>query len=1051
MYILVINILFIIYVKIENTVTLDLILYIRMELNRLILVFILYNMKQEENQPICSSISIQFNLTSVGLVGGEYASKPSVHTWCSFNPHRIIKSQKLKEVTPPCGDDEDTHAMLSEITSDYGNYGENRVHKFNGQAYDWMCNFGLQQGLEDSDNEYDLGDRDDGEEEEEKMEFTIPQNKGVYETKEDIIYDLSNEMFHGKKNLRTDSSIWLKLMSVSLYSGIPKIDENDRKFKKVERDIQAGICQLELYDLFKECTRKTSNSSASSVSFTFESAFVDPKIMNYEMAELCKLYYKEQGKEKPIPKVIEQLIKENAFLKTRKGVIDFTVTVKDFNYDVYRTSLFSQPDLKTSPLKALMDMRSTTFASYKKKYASIALLSNNTMIKDKVIMSALLRKDFDPILYNSSPGIAELRNYMEYVLQVYCNSFITLDNREECKYQASNKNVKKLHLPMFVSEQGQTPVINFFSSHTPNTREYPNEEMRRIERELYGFDDATEDHFLLMTRASLLRHGMSEELFIKTIRHHMDNNNKDGIASGLYVIALKIIADIGTFAANSSYYTSDFRYLKLDNNAFLTGKTIASLPEEEKKKFKYEKTARFRKINLDSFDSTIINGTGNAGDCEDQGNVACTILECFGYGRYNYNEGWKSSLLSAVQSVLKKSIIFAIASTVTSAYVDNNNKPIDMKEESRNLPVIGDQIDLNSRCDGHCYGMLIPVAITDRLLTNSNLDKKELTALRDTWIKENNGIQFNKRDYTVPIMVLEGTGSVEPTILPVDEIFDFKERQVEKIQAHTAIAFMKAIKAKIASILPPSNDKTKSNIPLTTSQQEMKDIMDMFNGEGIEYYVEKRPLNERVSRFYREVIHGVSCDLYMKNIALSQVAFCKKKPNSDECTYGVNTGELLRSGLTQTNNIALITPFANNVQEWKEKIIPMTESIQNQMPIMQFGCYTDDQYKNDIYSRPMRFGVAFAGKNIPTISMSHEKMKSIIESVSGNPDLAVIRLQSREWKLTDNTRIEKLIRFLSDFKGVVCIGFYSNKHIACCDALVDIIIVVKTIYYYKKQ
>ena len=423
----------------------------------------------------------------------------------------------------------------------------------------------------------------------------------------------------------------------------------------------------------------------------------------------------------------------------------------------------------------------------------------------------------------------------------------------------------------------------------------------------------------------------------------------------------------------------------------------------------------YKKVNLDSFDSLVVNGSGNAGDCEDSSKVAIVILAAFGYGRHSHGGKWRSALLNSVKEVLDNHVIFGVGATVTSAYVDNNNKPVEIKSENMDLPMIGDEMDLKSHCDGHCFAVMMPIAVVDRLLANGNLRNDQLAHLRKGW-----GTRFPKREYTVPMMVLEGTGSVEPTVLPIDEMFNGKEREVQKLQAHTVIAVMHNLKSRLV--------------------EGNKEVADMFNGEGLEFYTSVQHEKRRVSRFYREFIHGVPIKLYASMPTLSQIAFCKNVGDGYE--YGVNTGELLRAGVSGSRNIALITPFKDTLNEWMEKVVPLTETVQNQMPIMAFGHYDKE---SGYYSRFLP--QSKNGEGGLSLTLAQRELESLLESTCGNPQLALVRLQSREWKLTDPVKLQRLNQFLGATPGLKGYGYYSEKHIPNCDALIDILLVVETSVY----
>ena len=925
-----------------------------------------------DGNPIAKSIEISLNLDTVGLVGGDYESNPTLFTWCSFNPHRITRKSELRELSEP--------TVLKSTNAVYTQ--EDHQHKFNRSPYRSLFFYGEDEGGYGEDEDGDGGDDED-----KNAEFRVPQNMAVYELKKPIQYDLSSV----NSQSRTDATIWLKLMAVSLSSGVPKIDEGDRVFKKVERSVQTGVCQLQLYDLFNEAAAVMTNGNGD-VTFDVDSALVDPKLLNIAALEAAQLYVAKHNIQiEQIPPKVEQKIMERALARSRKALLVLRVTLRQFDVAAYRESMFSHSDLRTSQLNAYLQMRSTAIRR--------SFGNNLTTAERRELMRG--RAPFDPILYNSMPGLKELVRDMEQVIAVYCQKLVPLTEKGS-QYKAMNKNVERLHLPRFVGEQGITPVVTYFASHTPHTREYANEELRHAELQLYDYDDGSEELLELMFRASLRRHGLSRDRFIAIVAEYFSESNRSNVASGLFITALKVIADVGTFAANSVYYTADFRYQKLDDNVL------------ELTRLARKREAYYKKINLDSFDSNPLNGTGSSDDCEGSANVACTIIQSIGHGRYGLGFKWRSALLNSAKRIVDRLVIFALGATVTSAYFSSDNKPMDMTKDCQ-LPLIGDKVDVNSRCDGHCYGMMMMDALADRLLANGDLHPKQLAQLRERWRED--GIVFTNRDFTVPVIMLEGTGSVEPTVLPVDEVFDHQERRVEGIQAKAEISFLKEMKAKLAK-----------------DEKKNKPIMEMFSGEGVEFYTEKQPANRRISRFYREVIHGVSCSLYAKDVIFSQLVFCKRK--NDRFEYGVNTGELLRSGSMMSKDVALIAPFKECSQMWQEKIRPMMESIQNQMPIMKLLHYSPQEMKEGIYSRFLR--------NPNRLNdTTGELIVSVLESVADNPTLTIVRLQTREWKLTDKKRVDALNKFIMSFDRVVCHGMFSEKHIASCDALVDILIVVR--------
>src|SRR6201996_9052562 len=114
--------------------------------------------QQQHNKVICSGITINFNLKAVGLVGGEYESKPSVHTWCSFNPHRIIVSHKLDEL------ESSNQSNIKQCIRNI--HTINRNHKLNGHTYNWLFGNGYHTKEDEEEENYNLKAENEEEQEE---------------------------------------------------------------------------------------------------------------------------------------------------------------------------------------------------------------------------------------------------------------------------------------------------------------------------------------------------------------------------------------------------------------------------------------------------------------------------------------------------------------------------------------------------------------------------------------------------------------------------------------------------------------------------------------------------------------------------------------------------------------------------------------------------------------------------------------------------------------------------------------------------------------------
>ena len=905
---------------------------------------------------ICARISIELTLDPSNLVGDEYEYAPYIGSWCTVNPHRIVRLATLSPVSPL-------------PSTAQGKTSSNAKTSYTRQATQQAIN-SYQHPL----HEFSSTPLAAGEESVVSDEVCVPPQRIHYRTDGPISYEFSRPEYHAYDSLLPDTAIWLKLMTKSNTSGIPKIDENDRKFHRVVRTLQSGICQLELYDIFSHAVGQpnVNKQGISDVKFLSQASFVEPKLMNIKMAELYEsMRHKTPG---GVTKQAEQSIIDAAYAAACKSVAQVTVTVHGFNYKNYVVSPFGVKNFKT----AYFDMKLP--ATLGNTYANL-----NTGPE----RGGKHKQSFNHILYNTQAGVAHLMASMNYAAQVYCEAYVPINGKQPL-YQPMDKSIAQLHLPVYTSEQGPQPAHGYWTTSTPYTREYANELLHQQDLKEYGFGLSCETHLRLMIGSSLRRYGQSAGSFIRAVQEHYDPRNKALVCSDGFLLAVKVVADVGTFAGNTVYYKSDTRYMKLREDV---------------------QGVHFKDVSLDSFDNDVVNGTGSSDDCEGSEKVARAILDAMRFGRYDLNFEWATELTRAVKLLLDNHVIFDLGATVTSAYVDTNDQPINLREKELDLPVVGDRMDLASTCDGHCYGLMMSRAIAQRLLSNGNLDRQLLAQVCAA------GAAVQTRDYTVPMMVLEGTGSIEPTLMAIDETY--AQHECPRIQARACFSFMKGLKKQLSG----------------ETDEAVKDLMYMFSSEGMKYYAEKQARNRRISSFYRAVNPAICSSLYKHHGTLSQFAFCIRTPTG-QYVYGVNMGDLLRAGRGEKTSVALVATYKDIEKEWESKIRPMTASIQNQQPIMAFGNYTEEELEKGVYSR-------YLGSS----RVNQAEMEALLESVEGNRELAIVRLQSREWKLTDARKVEALNAYFDATPGVVAHCMFSEKHFPNCDALVDILLVIKTSLY----
>jgi hypothetical protein len=560
-------------------------------------------------------------------------------------------------------------------------------------------------------------------------------------------------------------------------------------------------------------------------------------------------------------------------------------------------------------------------------------------------------------------------------------------------YKPANSNVANLQLPMWIPKQGARLPVACYWSHDPTTRIYATQAERQRDLELYGYNEESEKYFIGLVEDSCRRHGLSSRILEYEVRHHFSTENKSSKLSELFLICEEAIVDIGTSIANSAYYTSDYRFVP----------------------HKFKKDLKSRMIVLDSWDNNILNRIGNADDCEGQDNVATTILRAFSTGRHDLGFQWSSSLLNAIKLYLSHSVIYDVGATVTSAYVDTNNKTIDMHQ--KDLPMIGDQMDLQSHCDGHCHGLL--GSLNDAILRceQGNLDRDILKKMKAASIDDE---YYTQRDAQRKIIVLEPTGSIEGRILPVEEAYAHSTILSDKKKAERL--FLKSVKKSL--------DSRKSDTSL-------ENIGDMFQGEGLQHYVEKQDPRRRISSFYNEVVHATSIDLWKRfDLSMSQFAITHKVGH-DDYRYGVKIADFIRTH----KDFAFIFPFQDNRDVWQSDVVPFMECGQHQLPLMSFGRFHQGEkpHQTEYYNTQ-----SFAKKSpLTTTTEDRTDFEKLLCSVAANPSQSVVRLYSRDWKFQQSEKkTQECLKFLETLPGRIDHAFYRVHAIDICDPVIEILAVI---------
>lgn len=894
-------------------------------------------MAKANSNKICT-ISVEYELDTSGQLGGHWEEDPYISTYATWGAHRINRED-----------------FLQEVKSTNSNTTTSRTKK------SAPINMPL--------SHFALGDKKKEAEELVEVKEVIQQREVKrYRSTRALQYALPDYDEH-----RSDDAIKFKLFCHTRFAGVPFLDKAESAY--VRRQIQEGLTHLELLDMFAQYRALAAQKRVGPEGMTWRisDSFVDDKIVLEKVKQLAgtqdltdTLYNKYAPRARDL---------------TAKSQIVFEVTITQFREDLYAKSVFATKDLKKTGLYAHL--------SSQRKPLS---LSTRRQENGKTSANA----QFDALMYNSERSQLLMAQTMLQVLQLYCDSFIKLNEKHRPLYRPSEPVIQNLQLPMYVGENGRLPVLRYFANHDPFYRQYATPAAREKDLALYAYDERTEAYFLMMLRSSLRRHGLSEATFVRTINEHFSVENKSRELGEHLKLCEEVVLDVGTFVANSAYYTADYRFMTLRDHPH---PPAGPCPKCGKKM-----TAKV--IHLDSWDNTILNGTSMCDDCEGQDNVASTVLRSFKVGRHALKHAWKSEALLSVQLYLKHSYIWDVGSLVTSAFMNTDNTKMELQQKD-DLPMIGSEMDQRAQNDGHCFFVgKTRLQVTAQMSLDPRISSETKARMKaDAYLSD----AFVAREQLRQDLVGEGTGSIEPRILSLEESYGchtaiFRKKRAER-------AFTKHARGEL-------------------KKEENEGFAQLFNGEGLTHYVDKQDPGRRTSSFYNSVVHGVCPELaHEYGAELGQVAFCTEI-NRETC-YGVRIGALVRG--SKESRLSMVCPYAGQRELWQRAVAPMIETVENQMPVMRFGRYSEEEYAR-IYSRfvapsevdeQYKFDAADNEEN----GKKREAFESKLFALESQPDRTVVRFYSRAWKLNKDPKSRSaMMKFLRAMPGLVEYGFFVERH-----------------------
>lgn len=615
-------------------------------------------------------------------------------------------------------------------------------------------------------------------------------------------------------NPRGDESMWIYLRSNTRASGIKELDEEESEY--VTRTMQSGSCQLQVRELLTAIVKQ--NQVTDAFEAILYKNVMDPRIYAYVNA-------------KSNDETASNKLSHKAFLRAR-------ITCKHPTTGKDVASM-----LETFDDRANLQATSGTG------------------------MTAQTRIPYTPNNFRM------LLDPMENLGRHYLSELVSIPGRKEPRYAATNDDISKLLLFAYGSQQGNIPVIGFWS-HDPYTRTYLSKEQRDLELKIYGYNADTERYMRAQLQAALNRHGLDEETYEATVNEQLQR--KDDNLSGLFLTCLQATINVGTFISNCVYYAADMRAVRVKFGDKL--------------------------MMLESFDTGALGGVSVRSDCEDSQNVASTVCRILKSGRWDLKNRWESSALECARRLLGQLTFLNVGALVTSAFVGSDGEKI-KKRDLKDLPKIGSKEDEATENGGHCHGIASSNANALKYIGDS-----KVSALPEWQLKQ-------------PSLVLEGTGPVEPFVLPADEVYAKHPIQLAKAKARREFldSFMKSLK-------------------------ENTSIVGVMKPEGRPFYFSEPTHTRRVSTFYKIIGQATSMDMYASDCGKSQLAFCNKKTDK----WGLNISEFLRDSMSGTaeTNFKFVFPYEGKEEYWKTKVLPLMESLQNQMPVMAMGRFSHDQLAN---------------------------------------------------------------------------------------------------------
>ena len=524
----------------------------------------------------------------------------------------------------------------------------------------------------------------------------------------------------------------------------------------------------------------------------------------------------------------------------------------------------------------------------------------------------------------------------------------------------AEKSVEQLHLPRYVNDQGSQPPVAFLL-HDVETRDHPPGSDIRQHQQHYALTPESAAYHRTLLQGALDREGLTAAQFCAAV----DTQERETGATvhDDYLRACKAMADAGTYVANALYYKMDGAYTTTGTGAGATPTTPASTKASvvaaaataavgkvarlERLLVRTQRVppplaglwlarygmhkgrggrarlcageatatatsvvgaaatpAKYALTELESFDVAPVQGLVNSGDCEDMSNMGSTVLRQFPRVA---TVAPADPLVAAAAKIGARRFVMDAAASVTAAFVNTEGKELSTDELKgmKDLPLMGSPEDVRKLAGGHCHGLWPSRATTYAMLGHA-LGAAKVDADLPLLAAEAKRAPAWTR--ALPTLVLEGTSSIEPLVLPPGE--------VSKEEGERALArrdLVKSLKAASPALL------------------------DTFKVEGLSFYSTPQDPQRLVSSFYLAVSQLMCPELYAMDPRYGQMGAVDTAAK----TRGVPMGTFLRAALSGTDagRVGLVPSFGREMTraQWDTDVRPVMALVQNQMALNGFA------------------------------------------------------------------------------------------------------------------